>query len=30
LLQWSTPLIAVLPTLIILACALVLSRRMRW
>lgn len=30
LLQWSTPLVAVLPTLIILACALVLSRRMRW
>jgi lipopolysaccharide export system permease protein len=30
LLQWSIPLIAVLPTLIILACAFVMLRRMRW
>jgi lipopolysaccharide export system permease protein len=30
LLQWSIPLVAILPTLIILACALFLLRRMRW
>jgi lipopolysaccharide export system permease protein len=30
LLHWSIPLVALLPTLIILACALLLLRRMRW
>jgi lipopolysaccharide export system permease protein len=30
LLHWSIPLVAVLPTVIILACALALFRRMRW
>jgi len=30
LLQWNIPLVAILPTLIILACALLLLRRMRW
>lgn len=30
LLQWNIPLVAILPTLIILACALFLLRRMRW
>ena len=30
LLQWSIPLVAIMPTLIILACACVLLRRMRW
>ena len=30
LLNWSTPLVALLPTLVILACALMLLRRMRW
>jgi lipopolysaccharide export system permease protein len=30
LLQWSIPLVALLPTLIILLCALLLLRRMRW
>jgi lipopolysaccharide export LptBFGC system permease protein LptF len=30
LLQWSVPLVAVLPTLIILLCAGILLRRMRW
>lgn len=30
LLQWSIPLVAIMPTLIIMACACVLLRRMRW
>ena len=30
LLNWSIPLVALLPTLVILACALMLLRRMRW
>jgi lipopolysaccharide export system permease protein len=30
LLQWSIPLVALLPTLVILACALLLLRHMRW
>mgnify|MGYP000151762834 CR=1 FL=1 len=30
LLQWSSPFVAILPTLIILACAFILLRRMRW
>lgn len=30
LLQWNIPLVALLPTLIILTCALLLIRRMRW
>jgi lipopolysaccharide export system permease protein len=30
LLQWSIPLVALLPTIIILTCALLLLRRMRW
>jgi lipopolysaccharide export system permease protein len=30
LLQWNIPLVALLPTLVILSCALVLLRRMRW
>jgi len=30
LLQWNIPFVAVLPTLVILLCALVLFRRMRW
>ncbi len=30
LLQWSIPFVALLPTLIILVCALFLLRRMRW
>ena len=30
LLQWSIPLVAILPTLVILACAVILLRRMRW
>ena len=30
LLHWSIPFVAILPTLIILACALFLLRRMRW
>ena len=30
LLQWNIPLVALLPTLIILLCALWLFRRMRW
>ncbi|MEZ5573548.1 MAG: LPS export ABC transporter permease LptG [Halioglobus sp.] len=30
LLQWNIQLVAILPTLVILACALVLLRRMRW
>ena len=30
LLQWNIPLVALLPTLVILACALLLKRRMRW
>jgi lipopolysaccharide export LptBFGC system permease protein LptF len=30
LLQWSSPLVAALPTAIILTCALILWRRMRW
>jgi lipopolysaccharide export system permease protein len=30
LLQWSSPLVAALPTAIILTCALILLRRMRW
>jgi len=30
LLQWSIPLVAILPTLIILVCAIMLLRRMRW
>jgi len=30
LLQWSIPLVAIMPTLIILACACILLRRMRW
>lgn len=30
LLQWSIPLVALLPTLLILACAFLLFRRMRW
>jgi lipopolysaccharide export system permease protein len=30
LLQWSIPLVALLPTLVILTCALLLLRRMRW
>jgi len=30
LLQWNIPFVAILPTLIILVCALVLLRRMRW
>jgi lipopolysaccharide export system permease protein len=30
LLQWSIPLVAILPSLIILSCALLLVRRMRW
>lgn len=30
LLQWSIPMVAVLPAAIIMACALVLMRRMRW
>jgi lipopolysaccharide export LptBFGC system permease protein LptF len=30
LLHWSIPFVAMLPTLIILACALILLRRMRW
>lgn len=30
LLQWSIPLVALLPTLVILTCALFLLRRMRW
>lgn len=30
LLHWSSPLVAILPALIILACALYLLRRMRW
>lgn len=30
LLQWNIPLVALLPTLVILACALLLLRRMRW
>jgi lipopolysaccharide export system permease protein len=30
LLQWSIPLVALLPTLVTLICALILLRRMRW
>ena len=30
LLQWNIPLVALLPTLVILSCALFLLRRMRW
>jgi lipopolysaccharide export system permease protein len=30
LLQWNIPLVALLPTLVILLCALLLLRRMRW
>lgn len=30
LLQWNIPLVALLPTLLILGCALLLLRRMRW
>jgi lipopolysaccharide export system permease protein len=30
LLHWSIPFVAILPTLIILACAFILLRRMRW
>ena len=30
LLQWNIPLVALLPTLLILICALLLLRRMRW
>ena len=30
LLQWSIPMVALLPTLIIMMCALLLLRRMRW
>lgn len=30
LLQWNIPLVAILPTVIILSCALFLLRRMRW
>ena len=30
LLQWSSPMVALLPTLIIMSCALLLLRRMRW
>jgi lipopolysaccharide export system permease protein len=30
LLQWNIPLVALLPTLVILTCALFLLRRMRW
>jgi lipopolysaccharide export system permease protein len=30
LLKWSIPLVAILPTVIILTCALILLRRMRW
>ncbi|MCX2977961.1 LPS export ABC transporter permease LptG [Candidatus Marimicrobium litorale] len=30
LLNWSIPLVALLPTLVILTCALMLLRRMRW
>ncbi len=30
LLQWNIPLVALLPTLVILTCALLLLRRMRW
>ena len=30
LLQWNIPLVALLPTLVILTCALFLFRRMRW
>jgi lipopolysaccharide export system permease protein len=30
LLQWNIPLVAIMPTLIILACAILLLRRMHW